>query len=161
MSTSCTSRPPSIERTSSAAPYGGGPVSTRRFFFSVRIASASSSNDGATITSVKHCASASASAAGTGRLRATMPPNALTGSHALASTYASVMSSLDRDAARVGVLHDDARRFVEAVDEPPRRLGVEQVEVAHLLAAVLHGVVPPAPPTLEAVAGAGWCGFSP
>src|SRR3954447_3591527 len=90
VSTSCTRRPPSIERTSSEAPYGGGPVNTRRFFFSLRIDSASSSMDGATMTSVNTAASASASPAGTVELSATTPPKALTGSHALALTYASV-----------------------------------------------------------------------
>ena len=59
----------------------------------------------------------------------------------------------DGDAARVGVLDDHARRLGEAVDEPPRRLGVVQVEVAQRLAAVLlRRVPPPRPPTL-AVAG--------
>ena len=58
----------------------------------------------------------------------------------------------DGDAARVGVLDDDARRFVEAVHEAPRRLGVEQVEVAELLAAVLGDGVPPAAATDGAVA---------
>ena len=33
---------------------------------------------------------------------------------------------------------------LEAVHQPPRRLGVVEVEVRQLLAAVLHGVVPPA-----------------
>ena len=50
----------------------------------------------------------------------------------------------DGDAARVGVLDDHARRLGEAVHEPPRGLGVEQVEVAQRLAAVLLDGVPPA-----------------
>ena len=42
---------------------------------------------------------------------------------------------------------------VEAVDQPPRRLGVVQVEVAQRLAAVLHGVVPPAAGAARAGSG--------
>ena len=45
-----------------------------------------------TTTSVNTGANASASAPGTGRLAATMPPKADTGSQALAATYALVMS---------------------------------------------------------------------
>ena len=86
MSTSWTSRPPSIERTSSAAPYGGGADSTRRFLRVARISSAASSNDGATTTSVNTGAIASATSPVTGPFKAMIPPNALTGSQALALT---------------------------------------------------------------------------
>src|SRR5262249_1852572 len=67
----CTSRPPSMVRITRSSPTGGGPDSTRRFFLAVRVANASASYDGATTTSVNTGASASASDAGTGRLRAT------------------------------------------------------------------------------------------
>ena len=45
-------------------------------------------------------------------------------------------------------------RLLEAVHQPPRRLGVVEVEVRQLLAAVLHGVVPPAAGAGDPVAGA-------
>ena len=73
-------------RRSSGLPYGGGADRTRRFFLAPSTDRASSENDGATTTSVNTGARASASAAGTGRLAATMPPKADTGSHALAAT---------------------------------------------------------------------------
>ena len=77
----CTSRPPSMERRSSAGQVGGCASMTRRFFFAVSTASASGSKPGATTTSVNTGDSASASALGTTRLMATMPPNAETSSH--------------------------------------------------------------------------------
>ena len=61
----------------------------------------------------------------------------------------------DGDAARVGVLDDDRRGTVaEAVHQLPGRLGVEEVEVGQLLAAVLDGVVPPGAGADAPVAGA-------
>ena len=70
----CTSRPPEMERMSSGGTTGGGAVMTRRFFLAASTSSAPSSYPGATTTSVNTGASASASAAGTTRLSATMPP---------------------------------------------------------------------------------------
>ena len=89
----CTSRPPSTGRMSSVRGPGGSADSTRRLVLAVRLASASSAYAGATTTSVNTGASAVASPSGTARLRATMPPNALTGSQAWARWYAVVMSS--------------------------------------------------------------------
>ncbi len=85
-----------------------------------------------------------------------MPPNAETGSHSCAATYALVMSSAMATPQGFGVL-DDHRggTIAQLMDEPPRGLGVEEVEVRELLAAVLHGVVPPAPRPSEAVARSG------
>ncbi len=54
------------------------------FFLPLRISSASSSNAGATTTSVNTSLTASAISAVTGRFAAMMPPNAETGSHAWA-----------------------------------------------------------------------------
>ena len=59
----------------------------------------------------------------------------------------------DRHTARVGVLDDHHRRLVESVDQTPGRLGVEHVEVAELLAAVLGHRVPPTRRAGLAVAG--------
>ena len=75
-----------------------------------------------------------------------MPPNALTGSQALALTYASVMSSPTATPHGLACFTITHAGRVEALHQPPRRLGVVQVEVAQLLAAVLHGVVPPTAP---------------
>ena len=47
-----------------------------------------------------------------------------------------------------------AGRLAEAVHQPPGRLGVVQVEVGQLLAAVLDGVVPPRAGADPPVAGA-------
>ena len=64
---------------------GMAPVTrTRRFFFSARIALASASISGATITSTKSLAISAAVVASRGRLTAMMPPKALTGSQASA-----------------------------------------------------------------------------
>ena len=70
----------------------------------------------------------------------------------------------ERDAARVGVLDDrDRGRFsAEVVHQPPRGVGVVEVEVAEREAGVLLDVVPPA----RVLADRGsarrcWCGFSP
>ena len=83
---SCTSNPPSIGRTSNGTGEGAVAVSTRTFLRSASVASASASYPGATTTSVNTGARAVAIAFVTGRLTATIPPNALTGSQALAFT---------------------------------------------------------------------------
>ncbi len=60
-----------------------------------------------------------------------------------------------RDATGVRVLHDDRGGPVtELVHKSPRGLGVEEVEIRELLAAVLHRVVPPALEPAEAVTSA-------
>ena len=58
--------------------------STRRFFFAANTSRAPASYEGATTTSVKTSAMASAISAVTSRLAATTPPNADTGSVAKA-----------------------------------------------------------------------------
>ena len=71
------SSPPSTGRHSTARPAGAagaGQRSSRRFFLAVSWASASSSNPGATITSVKMSASCAAIAAVTTPLAAITPP---------------------------------------------------------------------------------------
>ena len=84
-------------------------------------------------------------AASIGRLSATIPPNAERSSHSSARWYAVGEVAGDRDAARVGVLDDRARRAVaEVVHELPRRVGVVEVEVREREAAVLLDAVPPA-----------------
>ena len=75
-----------------------------------------------------------------------MPPNAERSSHSSARWYAVGEVVGHRDAARVGVL-DDARpagSVAEVVHEPPRGVGVVQVEVRQREPAVLLHVVPPA-----------------
>ena len=52
------------------------------------------------------------------------------------------------------MLDDDCGRPVEAAHEPPCRLGVVHVEIAHRLATVLHGLVPPARRSGKAIASA-------
>ena len=60
-----------------------------------------------------------------------------------------------RDATGVRMLHDHRRGpITQLVHESPRGLGVEEVEIRELLAAVLHRVVPPALETAEAVTSA-------
>ena len=65
---------------------------------------------------------------------------------------------VDRRAARVGVLDDRDGHVVgpgdrELVDQPPRRVRVEDVEIGELLAAVLDDLVPPGALACDAVAG--------
>ena len=82
-------------------------------------------------------------AASIGRFSATMPPNAERSSHSSARWYASARSCRDRDAARVRVLDDRARRTVaEVVHELPRRVGVVEVEVRQREPAVLRARSP-------------------
>ena len=90
---------------------GGGAASTRRFFLRRAPRARRRRRPGATTTSVNTGASASASAAGTGRLTATMPPNADTGSQSWAADVGGGDVVGDRDAARVGVLDDHDRRL--------------------------------------------------
>ena len=75
-----------------------------------------------------------------------MPPNADRGSHAKASCVGLGQGVGHRRAARVGVLDDGDRRLAglrgEVVGEVPRRVGVEDVEVAEGDAGVLLDVVP-------------------
>ena len=74
-----------------------------------------------------------------------MPPNAETGSHSCAARTRSVMSSAMATPQGLACLTITAAGTIaKLVHEPPRGLGVEEVEVRQLLAAVLHGVVPPA-----------------
>ncbi len=97
----CTSRPPSMARTSK--PNGVGVVvstSRMRRFFPHRgpatsACTAAASTPGATTTSrnVSPDASRRASASVSGRLNATMPPNALRGSHASAASNAAAGSA--------------------------------------------------------------------
>ena len=86
-STSCTSTPPSTERTSTAAGASMPPVrSTRRFFFCCRSSSAADSNSGAMSTSTNCLFSLMCSTISsvTWRFAAMMPPKALFGSQAKA-----------------------------------------------------------------------------
>ena len=50
--------------------------------------------------------------------------------------------------------HYRCRLLTKGMDELPRCLGVKHVEIAHGLAVVLHGIVPPTALTGESVAGA-------
>src|SRR5271170_4484345 len=87
LSRSCTSSPPATERTVSDGARGSGrapAISSRRFFFAARIASASSSTSGAMITSVSISTIFHAVSASSRRLSATIPPNAEIGSQASA-----------------------------------------------------------------------------
>ena len=85
-------------------------------------------------TSTKICAIASAVAASSGRLSATMPPKALTGSQASALSQASRRLAADRGAARVGVLDDRDGRRGEFGDQLEGGVGVGVVVVGQLLA---------------------------
>jgi len=79
----CTKSPPATERTVSPSPFGSASPSVssrRRFFLLVKICMASAVADGATITSVNTLTISAATSASIGRLSATMPPKALTGS---------------------------------------------------------------------------------
>ena len=140
---------------SSAAPYGGGPLSTRRFFFSVRIAKASSSNDGCDDHFGEHSDECVGQRCGHG---------AVEGNDAAERADRVTRVGVDvgvgdvvghRHAARVGVLDDHARGTIETLHQTPRGLRVEQVEVAHLFATVLHRIVPPTPPPIDAITRAG------
>ena len=98
-SRSITSSPPTIERTSRAssgrrlqverASPRRGETRRRRFFFAARSARAPASYAGAMTHSRKRSVSSFAAASSTGRFRATMPPNAETGSQARARANAS------------------------------------------------------------------------
>ena len=103
--------PPTLrsDPTGEAASSGGGssearPSSsrTRRFGFPARMARASSSYAGATTTSRNSAVRAVATAASTSRVRATTPPNALTGSASRAAVQAS--SRVVRSAAPHGLV---------------------------------------------------------
>ena len=73
---------------------GGAFIAMRRtFFFCRRTASASGSKAGATTTSRKRLPRASARDLGKGRLTATMPPKALSGSQAQALSKAAWTSA--------------------------------------------------------------------
>ena len=67
------------------------------------------------------------------RLRTTTPPYAEVGSEASALSYASSIVSADRDAARVRVLDDHARRQRELARERARRREVVEVVEGELL----------------------------
>ena len=75
-----------------------------------------------------------AAAASTGRFSATMPPNAETGSHARARANASAGVVAERHAAGGVVLDDDAGDLVVLLHGGERRLEIEEVVVAELLA---------------------------
>jgi hypothetical protein len=114
-------------------------ASTRRFFFRDSTARAASVISGAMITSVKISAIAAAVSASSGRLRATMPPKALTGSQASAFRQASSSVSPTAHAAGVGVLDDGDGRRAELGDQLEGGVGVVEVVVAELLALELRG----------------------
>ncbi len=79
LSRDCTSRPPATDFTVSPRARGSGRLpasSSRKFFFAATILMASSLASGAMITSVKISVMAFAASASSGRLSATMPPNA-------------------------------------------------------------------------------------
>ncbi len=82
----------------------------------------------------KRLESSSAAAWSTGRFSATMPPKAETGSQARARAKASASVRAERHAARRVVLDDDAGGLVELLHRRERRLEVEEVVVAELLA---------------------------
>ena len=117
---------------------------TRRFFFAEKISSASGSKSGAIDDLGEHVAEGGRHLGGDGAIRS---DDAAEGTHRIACVGADVgLGDVvgDGDAARIGVLDHDAGRVVEPMDEPPRGLGVEHVEVAEFLAAVLRHRVPPA-----------------
>ena len=118
---------------------------------------------GAMTTSVKIVgASARPARRVTGRLAATTPPYALTGSQACALPVGLGDVGADRDAARVGVLDDRDARLVEVVGRPPGRVRVDVVVVAHRLAGSCSAWASPGPPRPCATySAARWCGFSP
>ena len=92
------------------------------------------SKPGATTTSRKIETSASAIAASTGRVRATTPPNADTGSPASAACQASSGVGSLGGAARVRVLDDDAGRAAQRAAQCRRGRRVEDVVVRQGLA---------------------------
>src|SRR6185437_12161870 len=90
--------PPAIVRTDHARSPADGDQSpaaatTRRFFFAASASRAAGEYDGATTHSRNVSTSRRASASSISRLIATMPPNALVGSHARARAYAAARSS--------------------------------------------------------------------
>ena len=85
---------------------------------------------------------ASAVAPSSGRLTATIPPNAETLSQASACVPGLEQAVAAGDAARVGVLDDDHRRraVAELGDQLERGIGVVEIIVAELLALDLLGL---------------------
>ena len=77
-------------------------------------------------------------AASKSRLTAMMPPNAEVGSVRYARAYASASVAAKRDAARIRVLHDDARRSLELAHAFERGIAVRDVVVRKLLALELR-----------------------
>ena len=119
--------------------------STRRFGLVASTSSASASNAGATTISRKIETSRSAIGRSTGRVSATTPPNALTGSASSAASQASRSDAALRGAARVGVLDDDDGRPAQGPSERRGGGGVEHVVVREGLAlerAALHAEQP-------------------
>ena len=80
----CTSSPPSMGRTCKPSGEGGGADNKRTLALRANSSKASGSKEGAMTTSVNTGLRASARANGSGRLTATMPPKADTGSQAWA-----------------------------------------------------------------------------
>ena len=113
--------------------------SRRRFFFFCKMASASGVKSGATITSLKISAIASAQAASSARFTAMMPPNGACRSVANALSQASRRLVALPDAARIGVLENRQRRRIvrELRDQARRRRQVENVVVGKFLAVQL------------------------
>ena len=89
---------------------------------------------GAIKTSMNRPAIAAAVAASSGRLRATTPPKAASGSESHASLKGSGEVVADGYPARIVVLDDHHPGSRKVVDESPGRLGVEEVVERHLFA---------------------------
>ncbi len=102
----------------------------------------------------------------TGPPMATMPPKADCGIAGQGPLVGHDQVRVEGGAARVGVLDDghgpvDSVGGGQLVDQAPGRVGVEDVEVGELLAAVLDDVVPPRVQAGDPVAGPVLVGILP
>ncbi len=157
----CSNSPPLIGRLSTAGSAATGAATSRRRFFLARNASsASSSKAGAHDHLGEDVGELRGHRRRDGPVRR---DHTAVGADRIARVRLAVRLGdvrADRDAARVGVLDDRDARLVEVVGGAARRLGVDVVVVAHLLAGQLLGLRQPAPPGVT-YSAADWCGFSP
>ena len=128
----------------------------------ISFSSAAGTNEEAMITSAcGPAAMASATSSVTSPPMATTPPNAVMGSHSRARSYA--VTRLPATAAPQGLAclmmatatcPASASASAELMNQTPRRVAVEDVEVGQRAAPVLHHAVPPAARSHRAVARA-------